>query len=170
MKLDLNNRLHKLVTAGILAALILLLTMVVAIPIPHMAGAYVNLGDAGVYLAAGILGTPWGMLAAAVGSALADIMLGSALYAAPTFIIKGLMALIAALLIKRWKSKHFVALLIAGLIMPIGYLAFETVLYGFSVAALGLPANSIQYAAGVALGLPMMRIAERFLKAPESIG
>ncbi len=42
MKLDLNNRLHKLVTAGILAALILLLTMVVAIPIPHMAGVRID--------------------------------------------------------------------------------------------------------------------------------
>lgn len=167
MKLDLSRPLQRLVAAGIMAGVILALTMVVAIPIPHMAGAYVNLGDAGVYLAAFLLGSPAGALCAAVGSALADILLGGALYAIPTFIIKGLMALIAATLIKRWKGKRVLALLVAGIIMPVGYLAFETALYGFATAFLGVPANLIQYVAGIALSLPMMRILERFQKSTE---
>ncbi len=161
MKIDYNNPLHKLVLAGLLAACILLLTIVLPIPIPNMAGAYVNLGDAGVYLAAFLLGSPWGALSAAVGSALADILLGSMLYAGPTFVIKGLMALVAAMLIKRLEGKRIVALLCAGIIMPLGYFLFETALYGASVAIVGVPLNLIQYAVGVVLGLPILRLAER---------
>ena len=160
MRLDLHRPVHRLVLCGLLAACIMLLTIVVAIPIPGLAGAYVNLGDAGVYLAAFVLGGPWGALCAALGSALSDILLGSMLYAGPTFVIKGLMALIAGGLMKKWSFKrHWLALLIAGIVMPIGYLIFETCIYGFAAAIGGLPANLAQYAVGIVLGLPVMRIA-----------
>lgn len=160
MKYDQDNRIHRMVMAGLLAALIMALTIVVAIPIPSLAGAYVNLGDAGVYLAALLLGNPWGALCAAVGSALADLLLGSALYMAPTFFIKGLMALCAAAMLRRRQGKLLLpALASAGLIMPAGYLLFESALYGFGTAVLGLPANLLQYAVGVALGVPLLRLA-----------
>ncbi len=162
MKLDFNNTTHRIVLAGLLAACILLLTIVVAVPIPNMAGAYVNLGDTGVYLAAFLLGGPWGALCAAVGSALADILLGSVLYAGPTFVIKGLMALIAGTLLKKWSGgKRALALLCAGIIMPLGYFLFETCLYGAAAALAGLPANCIQYAVGVVLGLSVVAIADK---------
>lgn len=169
MKLDISKRLHRLVAAGILAGLILVLTIAVPIPIPHMTGAYVNLGDAGVYLAAFLLGMPWGALCAAVGSALADVVLGSMFYAIPTFFIKGLMAFVAAMLLKHWEGKRVFALLVAGLIMPAGYFAFETMLYGFATALLGVPPNLIQYAAGIALGLPVIKLSERLRKGKDSV-
>lgn len=163
MQFDWNKPLNKLVIGGLLAALILLLTIVVAIPIPQMAGAYVNLGDIGVYLAAYLLGGPWGALCAAVGSSLADVLLGSMLYAGPTFLIKGLMALCAGVLLKRLTGKRFVALLIGGIIMPLGYFLFESVLYGADVALLGVPANLAQYAVGVGVGMPVIRLAQNLL-------
>ncbi len=166
MKIDFNNPLHKLILAGLLAACTLLLTIVVAIPIPQMSGAYINLGDVGVYLCAFLLGFPWGALAAAAGSCLADILLGSALYALPTFIIKGLMALFAAYLFKRMPSKFFFVLLLAGLLMPLGYFLFEAALYGAAAALAGVPLNLVQYAAGVALGGSVLKLA-KFLKLPE---
>lgn len=168
MKYDSNNLTHRLVLAGILAAFILVLTIVIAIPIPSMAGAYVNLGDAGVYLAAFLLGNPWGALCAAVGSALADLLLGSALYAGPTFVIKGLMAFFAAILLKQWQRKKgykALALVCAGIVMPMGYLLFESILYGFGIAVVGLPANLAQYAVGIVLGLPAIRMTETYLRA-----
>lgn len=167
MQFDQSNRTHRLVLAGLLAAFILALTLVVSVPIPNMAGAYVNLGDAGVYLAAALLGGPWGALCAAVGSALADLLLGSALYAGPTFLIKGLMAYTASLLMRRWESKKagkWLALICAGLIMPAGYLLFEGILYGFDVAILGAPLNLLQYVVGVALGIPAIRAAESYFR------
>lgn len=168
MKYDNNNMTHRLVLSGILAAFILVLTIVIAIPIPSMAGAYVNLGDAGVYLAAFLLGNPWGMLCAGIGSALADILLGSALYAGPTLVIKGLMAFTAAILLRRWQGKKWckvLALLCAGVIMPMGYLLYESILYGFGTAVVGLPANLVQYAVGIALGLPAIRMVDTYLRA-----
>lgn len=150
--------LYKLVLGGLMGAVILLLTIVVAVPIPGMAGAYVNLGDAGVYLAAFLLG-PFGALAAGIGSMLADLLLGSALYALPTLCIKGGMALLYWALSK--KTHRAVAMLIAGALVPVGYFLFEATLYGAATAALGIPANLIQWAVGVLLGLPVLRIAQR---------
>ena len=51
---------------------------------------YVNLGDAGVYLCALLLPGGLGALAAGVGAALADLILGWAVYAPVTLLIKGL--------------------------------------------------------------------------------
>lgn len=163
MKYKENNPIRRLVLAGLVCGLILLMTMVLMVPIPHLAGAYVNLGDVGVYLAAFLLGGPIGAVCAGVGSALADVLLGSVHYAIPTFLIKGLMALLAALFLKRFPQRRFLALLLAGLVMPVGYFLFEALLYGPVAALAGVPANLMQYAACVALGLPVIRIAERML-------
>lgn len=162
MKIDLNKPLHKLVLAGLLAGCVLLLTIAVPIPIPNMAGAYINPGDTGVYVAAYLLGAPWGVLAAAAGSALADILLGSILYAGPTFLIKGLMAFVAAKLLKSWQGKKLIALLCAGILMPLGYFLYETALYGAATAMIGVPLNLIQYVIGVVLGLIAIKVLERF--------
>ncbi len=164
MKYKNDNLTHRLVLASMLAGLILLLTMV-SFPIPHVAGAYVNLGDAGVFVAAFLLGNPFGALCAAVGSALADLILGSTLYALPTFFIKGGMAVLAALLMKRVRGKTVFALMIAGLLMPIGYFAFETALFGVQTAALGIPANLLQYAAGLVLGMTGIRIVSKLVQS-----
>ncbi|HWR22050.1 MAG TPA: ECF transporter S component [Feifaniaceae bacterium] len=153
----------RLALSGLLAAVVVILTVVTYFPIPGVAGAYINLGDVGVYLCAFLLGSPWGVLAAAIGSGLADLILGSALYAGPTLLIKGAMALAAALLVAR-SVKPLPALLLAGLLMPAGYFLFETFLYGAETAALSLPLNGLQYAAGVLIGYLAIRLAGRFKK------
>ena len=58
-----------LILAGICFAGILLLTCLVRVPLEILrdgknAGAYFNMGDLGVYLAAAFLGGPWGALCA----------------------------------------------------------------------------------------------------------
>ncbi len=162
--MNTQKPVNRLALSGVLAAVVVILTIVIYFPIPGMAGAYINLGDVGVYLSAFLLGSPWGVLAAAVGSGLADLILGSALYAGPTFLIKGAMALVAALLIARWK-KPFPAVILAGLLMPAGYFIFETCLYGAQTAAVSLPMNGLQYAAGVLIGYAVIRLAQRFKKS-----
>ncbi len=155
---------NRLALSGLLAAVVVILTIVhLPIPVPGMPGAYINLGDVGVYLSAFLLGSPWGVLAAAIGSALADLILGSALYAGPTFVIKGAMAFVTALLMARWK-KPLPAIILAGLLMPAGYFIFETFLYGAEAAALSLPFNGIQYAAGILVGYAVIQLAQRFKK------
>ena len=163
MLLNTQKPVNRLALAGLLAAVVVILTIVTYFPIPGVAGAYINLGDVGVYLCAFLLGSPWGALTAAVGSGLAALLLGSAIYAGPTFVIKGGMALVAALLISRWK-KPFPAVLCAGILMPAGYFIFETFLYGAATAAMSLPLNGIQYVVGVLLGYAAIRLSERLLR------
>lgn len=162
--MNTQKPVNRLALAGLLAAVVVILTFAhIPIPIPAMPGAYINLGDVGVYLCAYLLTAPWGALTAAIGSGLADILLGSAIYAGPTFVIKGCMALVASLLISRWK-KPLPAVIVAGLLMPAGYFLFETCLYGAATAALSIPFNGIQYAAGVVLGFAAIRLSERLLR------
>ncbi len=165
MKFDTTKPVTRLVLGAVCCACITVLTMTLAIPIPGLTGAYINLGDAGVYLAAFLLGGPFGALCAGIGSALADIMLGSALYAIPTFIIKAGMAFIAATLYKQsGYTKRIFPLACAGLVMPLGYFLFETMLYGAAGAAIGIIPNLIQCVGGIMLGLCIVSVGERVLK------
>ena len=87
---------------GVLAALTCAATMVVRVPSPS--GGYMNLGDTLVLLSAWLLGPWYGAAAAGIGSALADLI-GYPLYAPATLLIKGGMAIIAGLLLRRGKGR-----------------------------------------------------------------
>jgi uncharacterized membrane protein len=136
--------IRKLTTAGVLAAAIVLLTTLVSIPMPGGLG-YINLGDVGVLLAGMVLGGGWGALCAGAASALSDVLLGYTVYAPATFIIKGLVALVAGLLFARTQKKiRFVALYLAALIVPAGYFCYEVLLYGAASALPNIPFNTMQ--------------------------
>ena len=136
--------IRKLTTAGVLAAAIVLLTTLVSIPIPGGLG-YVNLGDMGVLLAGMLLGGGWGALCAGVASAISDVLLGYTIYAPATFVIKGLVALVAGVLFaKTTKSIRYIALYLAALIVPVGYFLYETLLYGTASAIPNILFNTMQ--------------------------
>ena len=150
-----NEKLLRMVTAAALAALTCVATMVVSLPIPATKG-YFNLGDSIVLLCGAFLGPVYGALAAGLGSALADLFLGYAVYAPGTFAIKGLTALFAALLFRRLRPKTKLAApaaaIPAELWMAAGYFLYESTALGYGFAALGsVPANLIQGAAGAAV-------------------
>ena len=142
----------KLTLAGVLAALVFVMTYVPKVPVP-VTGGYVHLGDGAIFLAALLLG-PLGIPAAAIGSGLSDILGGYMVYALPTMLIKGVVALIAW---KLWKEgswlRAVIAFVLAEVAMVAGYFAFESVMYGAAAAWAAVGANCIQGIAGVALGL-----------------
>ena len=152
-----NDSVRTVVTYGIMTAIIAVLTLFASIPLPvGSGGAYLNAGDAAVYASAYILG-PWGgAVVSALGSALADILHGAAVYAPVTLVIKGLMALVCGLLLKKLRR---IPPVIAGLIMPAGYFAFEAILYGSETALFGLWTNAIQYTFGVVAGIVLIVFA-----------
>ena len=82
------------VMAAAFAALACVATMVVKVPSPT--GGYMNLGDTVVLLGGYLLGPAWGALAGSIGPALADVLLGSPIYAPATLVIKAGMAALAA--------------------------------------------------------------------------
>ena len=158
----MENKMDKstkhLALAGQLAGATLLLTLI-SLPLPSGYG-YVNLGDAGVYLCAFLLPGGFGALAAGLGAALADLILGWATYAPATFLIKGLTALLAGLLLRRGKRGSLPLSLLCCLLVPLGYFLLEYALFLGKGAWVNLLPNLLQAALGAALGT----VAGRHLK------
>lgn len=88
-----NDKVEKLVMTALMTALITIVTVIIPIPVPFTNG-YIHLGDSMIFLAVIILGWRYGAIAAALGSAFADLVLPYAYWAPWTFVIKGGMALI----------------------------------------------------------------------------
>ena len=139
------QKINKLVSAALFAAVICVSTYVVQIPMPAT-GGYVNLGDCFVLTAGMMLGAGYGAVAAGLGSALADMLAGYMQYAPATFIIKALMA-VAAYYIYSKLNKSFhnkkiivsksISTVVAETIMVLGYFAYEAVILGYGMAAAG---------------------------------
>ena len=134
----------RIALAALFAAVALVVTMLVRVPIPSTSG-YINLGDSVIYAAALLLGGPLAAVAAAVGSALADLFVGAAVYAPATALIKALMALaVGAVLRRKTFARSIAAAVISGVIMVCGYLLYELLVFGAAYAVVGVPMNCIQ--------------------------
>ncbi len=158
-----NLSVKKLTMAGVMAALVFVMTYIPKVPVP-MTGGYVHLGDGAIFLAALLLG-PLGIPAAAIGSGLSDILGGYMVYVLPTMAIKALVALIAW---KGWKEgswlRAVIAFVVAEAVMVLGYFAFESVMYGTAAAWAAVGPNCIQGIAGVALGMVCHALYPRLKK------
>ncbi|MBQ9967669.1 MAG: ECF transporter S component [Oscillospiraceae bacterium] len=154
----MNTKTRQLVTAALMAALVCIATMIVKIPTPLK--GYVNLGDGIVLTAGWMLSPAYGFFAAALGSALADIFSGYVLYAPATFLIKGLMALIAYLVCAKM-GKRFLGGLAAEIAMILGYFIYESFLYGPVPSALNIPANGLQGIFGLIVSLLLIKVIEK---------
>ena len=153
----MKTKTKKIVIAALIAALACIATMIIKIPTPLK--GYINLGDCIVLVAGWMLSPAYAFLAAGLGSAFADIFSGYATYAPATFVIKGLMALIALygfrLLNKRLGNapSRIISGFIAEAIMVLGYFIFEGFLYGFAPSVVNIPANAIQGVGNLILGV-----------------
>lgn len=158
-----NLSVKKLTFTGLMAALICVLTMFPHIPIPAGSG-YIHLGDGMILLSAMIVG-PLAIPAAAIGSALADLFSGFALYAPATFVIKGLVALIAWLLYRKGNIvRTLIAFIAAEAAMVAGYFAFEWFV-AREYAIVDILGNSIQGISGAALGIAFTYAVPRLERA-----
>lgn len=151
MKTDTNEKrtghTRRLVVAALLMALAFVATKFLAFPLPT---GYANLGDCFAFLAGFLLGGPWGMAAAGIGIALADVISPYAIYAPATLIIKAFIALCGAFAAKYGTGKvRFVVFAVAAVLgeamMVLGYFFFESVFLGVGEAALAsVPGNLTQ--------------------------
>lgn len=148
----------KIVVIALFAALICVATMLVQIPIPAT-GGYANLGDGIILICAFLLNPLCAVIAAGLGSMLADILAGYVAFAPGTLVIKAGVALIAAFIFNRFGrgakvGRSLTAMIAAGILaeafMIIGYFFYEAVLMGVGMGALGgIPGNIGQGVAGV---------------------
>ena len=153
------------VVSALMAALTCAATMVIKIPSPL--NGYLNLGDCIVLVAGWMLTPTYGFLAAGLGSALADLFSGYVTYAPATFLIKGLMAIIAYYGFKVFHKKlgnipsRIISGVAAEIVMILGYYVFEGFLYGFVPSLVNIPANSMQGIAGLIVGIVLMAMFEK---------
>ncbi len=161
----MNTKTKQIVMTALMAALACVATLVIKIPSPLK--GYINLGDCIVLTAGWLLSPAWGFLSAGVGSALADILSGYVIYAPATFLIKGVMALVAFYGFKWLHNKcgNFAARIISGIaaeiVMIVGYFVFAGFLYGFGPAVVNIPANAVQGVAGILIGIVLIKIYQR---------
>ena len=164
----MKTNTQKIVTASMLAALCCVATMIIKIPSPLK--GYINLGDCVVLLSGWLLPPAYGFAAAGIGSALADLFSGYIIYAPATFIIKGIMAIIARFCFKGMCNKlgRTPARIIGGVLaetaMILGYFLFEGFMYGFAPSVVNIPANAVQGIAGIIIGLILVKTFEKSKK------
>ena len=157
-----DKKIRKLVLAALLAALVCVATMVVQIPSPMQ--GYVNLGDCFVLLSGWLLGPWYGFAAGGIGSMLADIFLGYAHYAPGTLVIKGVMALVAALMYEkmgRTATSRIAGGVVSEIIMVLGYFGYASLLLGKGLAAAAsIPGNIFQGAVGLVVGVLLVTVVQ----------
>lgn len=143
-----NATTSKLVTTGLFAAMITIMTAYIC-HVPYGAnGGYIHFGDALIYLGAVFLPRPYALAAAAIGGGMADL-LTAPMWAPATIVIKMLIVL-------PFTSKEgrilclqnvFAPLLAAG-ISAAGYYLAEGILFGSFVAPLASLAGSVVQSGG----------------------
>ena len=154
------NPLLRLVMAGVLMALACVATMVIQIPSPTH--GYMNLGDCVVLLSGCLLGPVYGAVAGGVGSALADLLSGYAVYVPGTLVIKAVMAALAGILYRRSRKLLPVGAVLAELVMIVGYWLYDGFLMGsLAGSAAGIPSNIIQGVFGGVCGVALVAALRR---------
>jgi uncharacterized membrane protein len=162
-EMNRNEKTYTIVMTAMMTCLVLLTTYTFKIPTPFQ--GYVHLGDAMIFLSVLVVGRKNGAVAAAFGSALADLLGGYVAFAPWTFVIKGLMALVMGWFIDFMTKKQskslkvcgvplieIVGMVIAGAVMVLGYGVADAVLAGnIMTGILSMPANCGQFAAGVVI-------------------
>lgn len=155
----------KIVISSIMAALVFVATNIIKISFSSQ--GYFNIGDCVVLLCGWILTPSYAFLAAGIGSLLADVFSGYFVYAIPTFIIKGLMAVSAHYIYKLLSVRlnKIIARVLSGLtgelVMVLGYFIFEVFLYGVVSASLNIPGSLFQGIVGLILSIILINIFKR---------
>ena len=156
----MTNR--KLIWGAMFTAMIAVATLYLKIPGPT---GYYHLGDGLIYAAAILLGPGIGAIAAALGSALADMMGGYVIWAGPTFFIKGLTALAIGYIAHRGLSatRNLGAMLVGALITMVGYSVTAYFLYGRlpAVALAEFYGNIGQTGSGIVIGMLLVSFLRR---------
>jgi uncharacterized membrane protein len=181
-KTNLTSRttaIHDIIQVGLMAAVIFVMTSIAHIP--SFMGV-IHLGDSMVLLGAVLLKKKKGAISAAVGMSLFDLLNGYTAWAPFTFIIEGLMGLIAGSIAyrKNYKGESFInnlfAFLISGIFMVAAYYFSGVILARFIVlkaatlnqaciiAMKDIPGNIAQAAAGIIISLPLSLSIKKALK------
>ncbi len=158
---------------AILSALTFVIGYFVRVPLPATNGIF-TLADVTIFCAAFTLGPFSAGITGALGTALIDLIGGTAQYAPASFVVHGLEGLLAGLIAWAASGKALTVVLwiLAGIVgvvvMTGGYLLAETLFYGgYATAATEVVFNVAQSAVGAAAGA-LLAVAVRRAYPPLS--
>ncbi len=151
-----RNVTRAVALGAVCTALVTVATML-SVPVPGFR-LYFNLGEGVIYTVALLLGRRFGAAAGGLGAALADVLLGYALWAPLTLVIKGVEGFVVGSLAPRGR---LVALLCGAAVMITGYTLSAGVLYGWAVAPVELGTDLLQTGTGVLFALFLVPVLER---------
>lgn len=172
------KKVNSLVLAALFSALICIATVFLTVATP-IASGYINIGDCFVFASIILLPTGYSMLCAGIGSALADLISGHAIYSPASFVIKALMALVAHLIYTKAKNaivskphnkknntillfSKLLASFVAESIMCFGYFAYEALIFGYGLSAsANLIPNAVQAVVGIILSVVLATAIEK---------
>ncbi|MCH4175939.1 MAG: ECF transporter S component [Streptococcaceae bacterium] len=152
-----NFETRKITLIALITALTVALSLNFIIPIPQTKG-FVTLCEAGIYLAALLLGGPAGLAVGALSGGLIDLISGYPQWLFFSVIIHGLQGLIAGkITFGRGNKLIIVGLTIASIVMIIGYALAGWLLNGFGYGLASLPGNALQNIFGIVIALPVYK-------------
>lgn len=172
-----SSKAIELTQMALMTAIICVATMSIKIP-TVMGIGYDHLGDSMIFFAAILFGRKKGSITSAIGMSLADLLSGYAYYVPFTFVIKGIMALIATTIAYRgnYEGKNMInnifAFVVAGAWMVFGYFVAKIILVKFvlfkvdtysEALALGLasiPNNIGQVTVGILIAVPLIKLLQ----------
>ncbi|MCT8976376.1 ECF transporter S component [Clostridium sp. CX1] len=170
-------RVQDMVQVALMAAMTYIVTTVANIPSGVIVKGVVHLGDTMIFLAAILLGKKKGFLSAAIGMCMFDLLSPYAIWAPFTFVIKGVMAYIAASVAYRKGYKgnnplnNVLAFTLAGIWMIAAYYVAGVLIMNlvmnialgqaFVLAVAEIVGNITQVVAGIILALPLAKILKR---------
>ncbi|MFC6254200.1 ECF transporter S component [Secundilactobacillus hailunensis] len=135
---------REVVYLAMLIAVTVVISRFFLIPVP-MTHGNINLCDAGIFIAALLLGRTQGAVVGAFSGLLLDLISGFTQYMFFSFIVHGLEGFIAGWIgSNKKKSTKIIAMIVGTIVMVAGYWATDTLLYGFKVGLIGVPTNFIQ--------------------------
>jgi Predicted membrane protein len=160
----MNQKVKKITYTGLLAALCFLGTYL--IHIPSFSQGYWHIGDSMVFLTGAVLGPVYGGVAAGIGSMLADLAGGYAIWMPATFIIKFIMAAVMGLFLKKSATianvKTVIAMVIGVIVLVAGYyLAGSLLVNNFISPLADCIGNMVQGIVGSIIGFVVMVVFDR---------
>ncbi|KRK98451.1 hypothetical protein FD04_GL000180 [Secundilactobacillus odoratitofui DSM 19909 = JCM 15043] len=144
----MENKRHTSTREIVYLAMLIAVTVVISrfflIPVP-MTHGNINLCDAGIFIAAILLGRKQGAIVGAFSGLLLDLISGYTQYMFFSFIVHGLEGFVAGWIGGNKKNTtKVVAMAVGVVVMVAGYWLTDTLLYGFKVGLIGVPTNFIQ--------------------------
>jgi uncharacterized membrane protein len=155
-----ENKTKILTTSALMAAVVYIATYIgTALPF----SGYAHLGDAAVFLSGLLLGPHYGMLAAAIGSAMADGLKAYVIYIPATVVLKGLMAYMTGKARHKGIKAIVFSMAVGGALMVAGYYAYEVIIYSnFFAPIANIPWNIIQFVIGIVVALILVKPLSKF--------